>query len=216
MIRDGFRFPSHENSEGDSTLPPGIEVFPGKYKLLIRNEGDTLKFADSSFCMVLSSGQSKPESVAYEKKLTTVNAFAKTVKRAFNSFENLKTAESNLKKLDLLSYESDSTKKAMMKISKTLLDKIDTLKLQFMLPKDYRYYEDATLRLNDVLYQAWEYLQGNPNITENALVAINIASQFTERIENQTEDFLSNLYLPVITALEKEGQSVRWFKPLRK
>jgi photosystem II stability/assembly factor-like uncharacterized protein len=216
MIRDGFRFPSHENSEGDSTLPPGIEVFPGKYKLLIRNEGDTLKFADSSFCMVLSSGQSKPESVAYEKKLTTVNAFAKTVKRAFNSFENLKTAESNLKKLDLLNYESDSTKKAMMKISKTLLDKIDTLKLQFMLPKDYRYYEDATLRLNDVLYQAWEYLQGNPNITENALVAINIASQFTERIENQTEDFLSNLYLPVITALEKEGQSVRWFKPLRK
>ncbi len=215
MIRDGIRFPSHGNSQHDSTLPAGVHVSPGKYRITLRNEGDSLRYSSSSFCNVFNSGQNDWDSIAYTSKLEAYNQFSPAVSRAFQVFENLKTAEENLKKLDALHFKSESNKKETLKAAKSITDSIADFKLKFMLPKDYRYYEDATVRLNDILYAAQELWSGNERPNENVTIAINNAKRATAELCGPIEQFLNGPYSLFMQGLSNNSDEVQWLEPLR-
>lgn len=221
MIRDGFRFPSHENSENDSTLPAGISVFPGTYEIRIRNEGDSLTFEDRRTCEVRASGQVSWVRSDYDSKWMKVQAFEKVVNRAYNAFENLKIAEENLQKLGTLSVKgtdlvsAEIMKKGLKDTTKSLLDSIKNFKLKFMLPKGYRYYEMSTVRLDDLLGAAWELLSAHKSENANTQVALQQAENAVNELCEQVALYLNTVYLPFIDNYYPKNSPLEWVKPLK-
>lgn len=74
-----------------------------------------------------------------------------------------------------------------------MIQTIDSFKLRFMLPKGYRYYEEATVRLNDELQNAWSLLRSSENPGENVSHAIENAKKSSEVIATNLEDFLKRI-----------------------
>ena len=215
MIRDGVRFPQHGKVDEKSDLPSGMEVAPGKYKMVIRNEGDTLKFADSVWVEVKESGQSPFSSADYSKKLVTAADFAKVVQLAYSSFEALKEAERSLETMGKLQFESDTLKQRYLKESKKITDSLAQLKLKYMLEEGYRFYEDATIRLNDHLYNAAGLLNGSEQVTENVQVAIDNAKKQTDKVTSEVRNYLNGTVKPFLKKAELQGDKIRWNKEIK-
>jgi len=214
MRMDGVRFPMH-NTKIDSTLPSGVSVAPGKYKIILRNEGDTSLFLDSTWCEVLPSPLRKWDQKSHLKKLEAFNKLSKIIDQAYQNFETLKTCELNLKALAGLNYATDGIKEETINRSKPMIQTIDSFKLRFMLPKGYRYYEEATVRLNDELQNAWSLLRSSENPGENVSNAIKNAKKSSELIATNLEDFLKNDYQPFIDELRNNALEINWIKPIK-
>ena len=84
-----------------------------------------------------------------------------------------------------------------------------------MLPKGYRYYEEATVRLNDELQNAWSLLRSSENPGENVSNAIKNAKKSSELIATNLEDFLKNDYQPFIDELRNNALEINWIKPIK-
>ncbi len=214
MIQDGFKFPTHSN-KNDSTLPAGLRVSPGKYKLLLRNEGDTLWFRDSVWCEVLSSPIEKWDSAAASKKEQLYSELSTFTNQAWEDFESLKTMETNLKTLDKLHFATDFIKDETLESSVEMKSFIDSVKLLFMLPKGYRYYEEATVRLIDDLQTAWSLLRSSDSPGENVEIAIRNAKARTKEMAELIHSFKESKYQPFIDDLRVNASEINWIKPLK-
>lgn len=215
MIKDGIRFPQHGKVDEKADLPPGLTVEPGRYKMVIQNDGDTLKFADSAWIEVRESGQTKhPQEWRKEKNAAAID-FAGIVKTAYLSFEALKDAERSLEALGRLHYESDSLKQRIAKENKQISDSLAQLKLKYMLTEGYRYYEEATIRLNDHLYNAAGLLNGSPQVTENVRVAVKNAKRETEKVVGEVRSYLNGTVKPFLKKAESQSDKIKWNKEIR-
>lgn len=216
MIRDGVRFPSHGNTQKDSTLPAGMKVAPGTYKIVIRNEGDTLKFNTMVACDVVNSNQTEWDNNAYQEKLKYDSILNVSISKAYWAFESLKTAQENLKTIQNLHFNTDGIKKETLEEAKRLLKEIEALKLQFMLPEGYRYYEESTVRLNDVLHDAHGLLHQTSKVTENGKVAILNAQRASSKLCDEIDLFMNKKCNPFIEKLASYPSEIRWVKPINK
>jgi len=149
------------------------------------------------------------------KKLEAFNKLSKIIEQAYQNFETLKTCELNLKALTGLNYATDGIKEETINRSKPMIQTIDSFKLCFMLPKGYRYYEEATVRLNDELQNAWSLLRSSENPGENVSNAIKNAKKSSELIATNLEDFLKNDYQPFIDELRNNALEINWIKPIK-
>jgi hypothetical protein len=149
------------------------------------------------------------------KKLEAFNKLSKIIDQAYQNFETLKTCELNLKALAGLNYATDGIKEETINRSKPMIQTIDSFKLRFMLPKGYRYYEEATVRLNDELQNAWSLLRSSENPGENVSNAIKNAKKSSELIATNLEDFLKNDYQPFIDELRNNALEINWIKPIK-
>ncbi len=203
MIADGVRFPSHHTPKEDSDLPYGLRVKPGKYKLVVRNQGDTIKFKDSVWVEVLPPTQFDLNT-QYQRVLDKSQEFAEVVKKATSSFEALKQMQYNLNKASNMEFQSkkfgDSIKLEIAQINKS----IDSLKNRFMLPEGYRYYEESTLRLMDILGEAGGLLRSSIELNQNTANAIENARIATDKISDEIRDFIQNRYQPFMGKLNSD------------
>jgi len=215
LIQDGIRFPQHGKVDEKADFPPGLTVEPGKYKMVIQNDGDTLKFADSAWIEVRESGQTKhPQEWRIEKNAAAME-FAGIVKTAYLSFEALKDAERSLEALGKLHYETDSLKQRMAKENKKISDSLSQLKLKYMLEDGYRFYEEATIRLNDHLYNAAGLLNGSPQVTDNVRVAVKNAKRETEKVAGEVRSYLNGTVKPFLKKAESQSDKIKWNKEIR-
>ncbi|MGB0268991.1 MAG: hypothetical protein ACPGCV_02325, partial [Bacteroidia bacterium] len=114
-----------------------------------------------------------------------------------------------------LNYATDGIKEETINRSKPMIQTIDSFKLCFMLPKGYRYYEEATVRLNDELQNAWSLLRSSENPGENVSNAIKNAKKSSEVIAASLEDFLKKDYQPFIDELRNNALEINWIKPIK-
>jgi hypothetical protein len=117
-----------------------------------------------------------------------------SVERARLAFEGLKEAEKSIGEVLGRKYVNDSFVSRLKKLEKPLLDSIAALKLLYMLPEDYRPYEEATVRLMDHLQTANGLIEGNEMPGENCLAALRTAQRETNRVVGRINAYMSKDY----------------------
>jgi hypothetical protein len=212
MIRDGYRFPAHGEVKEDGDLPWGDVVAPGKYKLVLVTDDKQAKRLDSAVVTVNATGQYVFSDSEYWKKRRWDDTLAVSVGRANKAFEALKEAEKMIAKVTTANYTSDSINTELKKLQQPLLDSISTLKLLYMLPEGYRFYEDATIRLNDHLGAAAGFLGGNDAVTENVLVSIRNAQRQTDRVVARVNAFFAKQYTPFVNLANSKQKDLKQIK----
>jgi len=212
MIRDGYRFPSHGEIKEDEDLPAGDVVSPGKYKLVFVSDDKLAKRLDSAIVTVNSTGQYVFSENDYWQKRRWNDTLAVAVGRANKAFEALKEAEKMIAKATGASYTSDSINAELKKMQQPLLDSISALKLLYMLPDGYRFYEEATVRLNDHLGAASGLLGGSATVTENTIVAIRNAQRETNKTMVRINAFFAKQYAPFVNLANNKQKELKPIK----
>ena len=190
MVADGFRWPSHYTPKPDDGIPSGRTVEPGKYKLVISSGK-----ASDSVWITVRMPQGEPFNAAGNaRQAQLMDTLRLSVERARLAFEGLKDAEKIIAQVMGTKYVNDSFVSRLKKLEKPLLDSIAALKLLYMLPEDYRPYEEATVRLMDHLQTANGLIEGNEMPGENSLVALKTAQRETNRVVARINAFMSKDY----------------------
>ena len=190
MVADGFRWPSHYTPKPDDGIPSGRTVEPGKYKLVISSG----KASDSVWITVRMPQGEQFNAAGNARQAQLMDTLRLSVERARLAFEGLKDAEKIIAQVMGTKYVNDSFVSRLKKLEKPLLDSIAALKLLYMLPEDYRPYEEATVRLMDHLQTANGLIEGNEMPGENSLVALKTAQRETNRVVARINAFMSKEY----------------------
>jgi hypothetical protein len=190
MVADGFRWPSHYTPKPDDGIPSGRTVEPGKYKLVISSG----KASDSVWITVRMPQGESFNAAGNARQAQLMDTLRLSVERARLAFEGLKDAEKTIAQVMGTKYVNDSFVARLKKLEKPLLDSIAALKLLYMLPEDYRPYEEATVRLMDHLQTANGLIEGNVMPGENSLVALKTAQRETNRVVARINAFMSKDY----------------------
>jgi photosystem II stability/assembly factor-like uncharacterized protein len=209
MIRDGYRFPAHGEVKEDGDLPWGDAVAPGKYKLVLTTDDKQAKRLDSAIVTVNATGQYVFSESDYWQKRRWDDTLAVSVRRANKAFEALKEAEKMIAKVTSANYTNDSINAELKKLQQPLLDSISTLKLLYMLPEGYRFYEDATIRLNDHLGAAAGLLGGNDAVTENVILSIRNAQRQTDKVLARVNTFFAKQYSPFVNLANSKQKDLK-------
>ena len=190
MVEDGFRWPSHYTPKPDDGIPSGRNVAPGKYKLVISSG----KVSDSVWLTVRMPLGEAFDAAGNARQAELMDTLRISVERARLAFEGLKEAEKSIGEVLGRKYVNDSFVAQLKKLEKPLLDSIAALKLLYMLPEDYRPYEEATVRLMDHLQTANGLIEGNEMPGENCLAALKTAQRETNRVVGRINAFVSKDY----------------------
>ncbi|MFM7638133.1 MAG: hypothetical protein ACKO67_00220, partial [Bacteroidota bacterium] len=201
MVEDGFRWPSHHIPKADDGIPAGRTVAPGRYKLVI----SSVKAADSVWIQVRM-----PQGIVYNvqgdaKQREMLDTLKKTVERARLAFEGLKEAEKAIGIWVNQKYLSDSAAAKLRNLEKPLLDSLAALKLLYMLPADFRPYEEATIRLMDHLQTAYGLIESNEMPGENCAVALRTAQKETDLVVKRINAFMAKDYALFVKAVTAES-----------
>ncbi len=201
MVEDGFRWPSHNTPKADDGIPAGRTVAPGKYKLVI-SSGNV---ADSVWIQVRM-----PQGFIYNaqgdaKQREMLDTLKKTIERARLAFEGLKEVEKTVGVWMNQKYLSDSAESKLRKFERPLLDSVATLKLLYMLPADFRPYEEATIRLMDHLQTAYGLIESNEMPGENCAVALKTAQRETDLVVKRINAFMLKDYSAFVKAVTSQA-----------
>lgn len=200
MIEDGFYFPTNQTPKADETLPSGRTVEPGKYKLVISDKNNN---KDSAIVDVVYPNY-EFDNKLYAKQTEAFNQFKPVVKRAYEAFEGLKQIEKTLNALNDYKWENDSVKAYIEKMKKPLVDSIAVLKNLFMMPDEITYYEEATVRINNLLDHANGLISQGLSMDQNVSNAINNAKVETEKVCLRINAFINSKWVPLTDKLKKE------------
>jgi hypothetical protein len=200
LVEDGFRWPSHYTPKADDGIPAGRTVAPGKYKLVI----SAGKVADSVWIQVRMPKGFEYNAQGDAKQREMLDTLKKTVERARLAFEGLKDAEKAISLWANQKYVSDSASAKLHKMEKPLMDSIAALKLLYMLPADFRPYEEATIRLMDHLQMAYGLIESNEMPGENCMVALKTAQKETDLVVKRINAFMAKEYAAFVKVVTAE------------
>ena len=89
-------------------------------------------------------------------------------------------------------------------MKKPLSDSISVLKNLFMMPDEITYYEESTVRLNDLLSNANSLISQGLSVDQNAFNAIKNAKNETEKVCQRINAFSNSNWMPFAEKLKKE------------
>lgn len=127
-----------------------------------------------------------------------------SIERARLAFEGLKDAEKSIHQVMTAKYVNDSAQTKLKKLEKSLLDSIQGLKLLFMLPEDYRPYEEATIRLMDHLQTANGLIESSQDPGKNCSVALATAQKETNRVVQRVNAWFGTEYQNFLKKVAEE------------
>lgn len=191
LIADGFHFPSHRTPEEDATLPEGMRVAPGRYKLVLSHA----KGADSTWVEVKETWQEKYDAGAEQVRKAMMERLKTSSEKAYKAYEGLKEAEKTLDIVLKTRYEDDSTIVRLKKLVEPVKDSIAVLKDLFMLRADFRGYEDVSVRLNEQLGAAASGISSARIPGVNAETALQTAERETARITARVNTFFAKQWI---------------------
>lgn len=202
MVEDGFLWPSHNTPKIDEGIPAGKSVIPGKYKVLI---GTIAGKSDSAWVEVVAPGNLPFNALGYARKKQLMDTLKMSIQRARLAFEDLKNAEKEIDQVFAAKYQDDSAIAHLRKFQQSLKDSISNLKLCYMLPSDYRPYEEATIRLMDRLQTAYLLIEGNDMPAENCEFALKTAQRETLSVLQKVNYFFENQFQLFLDAVGEEN-----------
>lgn len=200
LVEDGFRWPSHHTPKPDEGIPAGRTISPGKYKLVISSGA----MADSVWIQVRMPKGFEYSAAGDAKQREMLDTLKKTIERARLAFEGLKDAEKSVGLWMNHKYISDSANVQLRKFEKPLLDSIAALKLLYMLPADFRPYEEATIRLMDHLQTAYGLVESNEMPGENCWIAVKTAQRETDAVVKRINAFMAKDYAAFVKAVSMQ------------
>ena len=215
MVKDGIRYASHGNWKPEDGIPAGGTVSPGKYKLVIAQEGN-LAAADSVWVEVKASNQVPFIQADYDEKMRWMDTLAVEINRSREAFEALKNAEKMIEKAVNAKYSNDSINTQLKKYQQPLLDSIAAIKLLFMLPDGYRFYEEATVRLMDVIGNASGLLDGCAKVNENVKISVKNAQRETQKVMEKVNGFFASDYAKFVALANAQKQYLEEIKQPQK
>lgn len=210
MESNGFRFPSHHTPSPEESLPGGMRVAAGKYKVVLK----TKTAADSIWIEVKDLPHNPESSASIQSRTVLFNRLETSVSRANKAFEALKEAEKSIDLLLSLKYTDDSAVSRITKLAAPVRDSIKAIKYLFMQHAGVQYYEEITVFLNSVLYDAYSYILNNENPGANAVNALNNAEKMTEKVLTRVNVFFEKEWNQFKSQAEKE--TPKFFKESQK
>jgi len=200
MMRNGYRYPTRRKIKKEDDLPAGFPVAPGSYKVIVRYG----PWADSGTAEVLADPRLPFDREAYNARLALFERHGQTIGKAFHIFEGLKEMKSSVKRVNSnLALLPDSLQKELKKAGKPLLDSIEAMMNTFMNPEDFKGYDNVSIRLNNLLYQATQYVRsswGQPG--ENAEIAVTHAEKAVSRMAVRYKNFMEKDWKPYSKKVE--------------
>jgi hypothetical protein len=139
------------------------------------------------------------------KQREMLDTLKKTIERARLAFEGLKEVEKTVGVWMNQKYLSDSAESKLRKFERPLLDSVATLKLLYMLPADFRPYEEATIRLMDHLQTAYGLIESNEMPGENCAVALKTAQRETDLVVKRINAFMLKDYSAFVKAVTSQA-----------
>ncbi|MBL7812643.1 MAG: hypothetical protein JNL57_10510 [Bacteroidetes bacterium] len=200
LISDGFRYPSHGTPDKESSMPEGMRVPPGRYKLVI----ECGKQKDSAQIEVKLPPGITWDAAGWNRKQALYNRLKTAAGKAEKSFEGLKEAEKTLDMVTNARYADDSANTRLKKLAEPLRDSLKTLKWLYMLPADFRGYEDVSVHLMNWLADAAGLIESSAAPSGNAETAVSLAEAETTKTIARVNAFFAGPWLKWKEAVEKE------------
>ncbi len=203
LNQDGVRFPSYRTIKKDADQNGGLNVLPGKYKI-VATWG---KQKDSTIVEVRLDPNLGISKADMQAKATTIKAFETTVSQATKGFNQLKEAKKTIKLVNnQLVNMPDSVQKNFKKQGKELTVQIDSLMKLYTQPRGLKGIQRAPDNLNGKLYAASRYLRGTfGKPSNNAINAVKNAENHTKKVLKGVNAFLANdwkTYQKTVEALQ--------------
>ena len=200
MVRNGFRYPVRRDIKKDEDPPGGFPVAPGKYGVIVRFG----PWSDSGTAEVLPDPRLPFDREAYEARLALFDRHGQTVGKAYRVFEGLKEMKASVQRVNAnLKLLPDSVQKDLKDAGKPVLDSVQSMMDAFMTPEDFKGYDHVSVRLNNLLYRATQYILsagGAPG--ENVVNAVERAHAATEQMAARYSKFIENQWGPYTVKVE--------------
>ncbi len=200
MVRNGFRYPGRRDIKKDEDPPGGFPVAPGKYGVVVRFG----PWSDSGTAEVLPDPRLPFDEEAYEARLALFHRHGQSVRKAYRVFEGLKEMKASVQRVNAnLKLLPDSAQKDLKDAGKPVLDSVQAMMNAFMTPEDFKGYDHVTLRLNNLLYSATQYILstwGAPD--ENVENAVERARAATEQMAVRYSNFMEKQWNPYAEKVE--------------
>ncbi len=189
LRQDGPRFPSRREARSDDLFqgPSGLEVLPGKYKLIFTFG----EMKDSTFVTVHGDPRREIPMADRRAKAAAYADFKNMVEKAAKGFDQLQDARKTIRMVEgALVNTPDSIKQDLVKLGKSLQDSIAALEKLYMMPEGLKGIQRSDDNLEFVLRGASQYLiaqDGAPN--PNTRNLLNQARQQTASVLGQVNAF---------------------------
>jgi photosystem II stability/assembly factor-like uncharacterized protein len=210
LRRDGVRFPSsgnrwggrEEGEEGD--LPPGLDVFPGTYKLVFSYKKST----DSTMLRVLPDPRISYDLEMEKERHETAREFFTLVEKATKSFNQLKDLQKSLGLVNQnLTMAPDSTQKAFKDRSKAIADSLKTLTELYTSPEEQKGIQRNPDNISTYLFRTWRYLQEAPKGSLNQMAQI--SRQRAEKMLTAALERISKFYETEWTSFQRDVEALQ-------
>lgn len=190
LVRNGGRFPSWTEPQGDDNDPPGSggSVLPGRYKIVISLNGER----DSNYINVKLDPRMNTTVSDLVEKDAVMKDIRKMVEKSTQAFNRLKEADKTIGLVDaqLAPNAPDSTKKEITKLGKSLKDSILTIQKMFLGPRDVKGIVRSSDALTNSIFKALQLVGssfGKPQA--NAMIATAEAKSNVEKVLNKVNQF---------------------------
>ncbi len=214
LNKDGIRFPSYQTPKKDADKPGGINVLPGKYKLVF-TYGD---FKDSTMMNVKNDPRSKVSMADLKAKQKGYEEYFAVVKKATEAFDRMKDSKKTIKRInEMLTNAPDSIQTQFKKKGKEITGQIDSLMLEYMFPPDTKGIQRSANQLNSYQWRIYSYLNssdGAPN--QMARFALDHFKRETQRVLDKVNTFYQEKWTPYRKEFEATQYSLfKDYEPIK-
>lgn len=190
LEQDGIRFPSRNNPSNEDDAPGGVQVFPGKYKVVIAYKD----YKDSTTVVVKADPRiifDQNEVMQIQDATNKIYAMADVCKKQFDWILEAKKTIGLVEKL--LELQPDSTKNAINERHKLINKKLDELGNLYLDAEGLKGIQSNPNTVNAKLFNGLRYLRSAwQSPQENALIAfehgIKTANEANSRVESFKAD----------------------------
>lgn len=189
MRHDGVRFPSRQEVRPDADLPGGMDVLPGKYKIVVSIGNNK----DSTFINVKADPRLEISAADRQAKAEAMAGFYKMIKPATDAFNRIREAQKSIKIVsDAAANAPEATKKELTQMSKTLTDSLSKLELLFVAPENQKGISRSQENLISTMSRASSYINASDGApSPSAIIALNMAKKELNEVVNRVNNFFS-------------------------
>jgi photosystem II stability/assembly factor-like uncharacterized protein len=207
METNGVEFPSRRDRDKDADPPSGPSVFPGKYRIVVAN-GD---WRDTTMTEVFSDPRLPFDQNAMEAEKAARDRVYAMGTSAKVVFDQIKAAK---KSLDIvkanMKVARDTLAKEVIKDSKKVASKLDSLELLFFQPRDQKGIPYEEPKLTNRIWTAISYINNSDGPpTPSATAAFGKAEAELEHVKEVVDSFFKEEWP---TFKEKANSvQINWF-----
>lgn len=201
MRRDGLRYPSRNDPPKEADPPPGREVLPGDYVMVMTYNGHK----DSTGVKVIADPRLPFTMEALVARDASRAEFETVLKAASDAFSQLREAKKTVDLIDkALVHAPDSVQKDVRKQGKEITTQIDSLMEIYMHPEDTKGIPGDATKLTSIIGDANGYLAtaaGEPG--ENARHSLSIAKNQLQQALDGINAFIDEDWQDYIDAMKE-------------